>query len=446
MSARTFLAMMSLIWLAPLMATAWAEEKHALREKIEVGDVCRFEMGMELQGDIQLKSSDKIVTLKLQASAKHQFPERVLGVDGEGLPARVVRYYDEATANINVSGSATTRKLRDDRRFMVAQRLSDAMVTYSPAGTLTREELELTGEHLDVTALPGLLPKDKVAVGERWDIPVPAVQQLTGLDGIVNHEVRGKLESIKDEKARISVAGQVSGIADGAEVKTRIEAVCFFDMKVQRLTQVEWKQTEERMTGPASPAVKSQSTTTVKRSFIPEAQLLGDAVVKNLPATPDPGLLLLEYRDAKGRYQFLFERSWRLVAENEHFVVFRLLDRGELVAQLNGTPKSKARPGQHLAPEELRKQVAEAAGFRQEKVLQSGEIPDRDGRWVFRHSVLGQAGDIKLQQIHYAIAGPEGDQVVLAITTEVAQVEKLGARDLAIVGTVSFPDSKGKPK
>jgi hypothetical protein len=42
-------------------------------------------------------------------------------------------------------------------------------------------------------------------------------------------------------------------------------------------------------------------------------------------------------------------------------------------------------------------------------------------------------------QTSYLIAGPGGEQLVLAFTMTPAQAEKLGARDLALVSGIEFP-------
>jgi hypothetical protein len=62
---------------------------------------------------------------------------------------------------------------------------------------------------------------------------------------------------------------------------------------------------------------------------------------------------------------------------------------------------------------------------------------------------MGQLDGIKVLQNFYLVAGPNGDQVVLAFTLTPSQAEKLGARDLSMAGSIDFPTQRrdgGKPK
>jgi len=419
---------------------AQATEKIELVEKAKVGDQCRVELALQVTGRIRIMNGDKTIDLKLAASAEHRFPERVLSADAEGRPTRVARHYDEAKALISVQGENSRRTLRPDRRFQVTQQVNGETVTYSPVGPLTREELELTGEHLDLLALPGLLPAGPVAAGASWPVPNPVAQSLAGYDGLVSQELRCKLQKADAEQAHVVFAGALNGIARGAEIKTTVEGHYVFDRKLAKIVSLEWTQKDERGQGPVSPASSTESTTRVKRTFDggPSDALL-DGVIATVADEPGPGQLLLGYRDSKGRCEFHHDRNWHVISQNERQAVLRLLERGALVGQLNVTPWSKAKPGEHLTPEELRKHIDDSPGFTVDQVLQSGQAPAEDGLWVYRLSVIGSADDVRLLQNYYAIADKQGNQAVLTFTTEVPLAEKFAEKDLSIVGTVNFP-------
>jgi hypothetical protein len=175
------------------------------------------------------------------------------------------------------------------------------------------------------------------------------------------------------------------------------------------------------------------------RTFGVKSEQLTDAIAKAMPAEPSPGHLLLQFREPKGRHEFFYERGWQTVSQNDQYTVLRLLERGELVAQVNVVPQTRARPGQHTSPEDFQKQVHDIPDFKLDQVLQTGEVPAEQGFWVYRVSVAGQSNDLNVLQNHFLVAGPKGDQVMLTFTTEVGLAERLGGRDLSIVGTVAFP-------
>jgi hypothetical protein len=416
------------------------QDKVLLKEDHQPGDAWRIKLAMELTGQLQMKSGEKLIFLELRATAKHRFHERLIGVDKDTLPERVARFYDEAQADVSVHASKETRTLRAERRLQVAQRSKDGTVAYALAGPLTREEYGLTGDHFDLLAVSALLPGKDVLVGESWDVSVPTAQALAGLGGLVSHNLVCKLEQVKDSLACVSVWGNVDGITYGAEMKSTIEGYLWFDVHAKRWTGLRWKQKDERGQGPVLPGAKTETNTTVVRTFGANSDQLSDAVAAAVPTEPSPAHLLLVHRDSRGRHEFLHERDWHVIAQNEQCTVLRLLEKGELIAQLNVTPHTQSRPGEHISAEEFQRRVHDLPDFKVGQVLQAGEVPAEPGYWVYRLSVAGQSKELDVIQNHYVVVGPKGGQVFLTFTTELSLVERLGAKDLSIVGTVSFPE------
>src|SRR5206468_13019775 len=106
--------------------------------------------------------------------------------------------------------------LRPERKLIVAQWHKDQFLCYCPAGSLTREELELVGEQFDTLSVTGLLPEKPVTVGATWKVPNAAAQGLCGFDGLVSQDLTCKLEEVQDNLARISIKGSANGISTGA--------------------------------------------------------------------------------------------------------------------------------------------------------------------------------------------------------------------------------------
>jgi hypothetical protein len=421
---------------------AQAADKYLLKEKWEAGEQCQTTLSLQFNGEMQMRSDEKVLTLALGAQAEHRFPERVLSVDESCHPSRVARFYEQANATITVQGARSPRTLRPERRLQVAQRIKEQTVLYSPNGPLMRQELELTGDHLDVLMAPALLPEKEIAIGDTWEVGIPAVQALVGLDGIISHDVNGKLESVQGDVAQLSFAGDVEGISNGAEMKATVKASCSFHVKSQHITTLQWKQKEERQHGPISQHIKAESSTTMKRTFGAKSSELSDSVVNRLSAEPSATDLLLLYRDAKDRFEFLHERGWHLVGQTEQFTVMRLMERGELIGQVNIVPWPKDKPGQHISPEELQKLIELSANFTLDQVLQGGAAPAQKGNWAYRISAAGKSNETPMIQSFCAIAGPKGDQLLLIFATEASQAERLGDRDRAILATVTFPPGK----
>ncbi|MCS7046925.1 MAG: hypothetical protein NZO58_11260, partial [Gemmataceae bacterium] len=238
----------------------------------------RVKLKLDVKGKIIVQRQGKTEAINHQASAEHRYTERVLAAR-YGMAERAARWYEAAQATI----AGQPRSLRPDRALMVAHRLKDRVMVYSPRGPLFPEEMELT-EHIDTLALPGLLPNKEVKVGETWIVPTHVVQALCGLDsleGQFKQEVVGELKSVVGNVATISLHGVVKGRQLGAPVAIHVTGATrlTFDIKQQRLTAVAWRQSDERAPGPANPHLALDVAIDVERSPGAAPPELGDAVL-----------------------------------------------------------------------------------------------------------------------------------------------------------------------
>jgi hypothetical protein len=414
-------------------------QTYSLVETPKAGDCFRIHQDMTLSGEIRVLREGKPIPLKLTATAVHEFPERILRVGAHGLPQKSARIYETAKATITVAGDRSERTLRPERQLQVAQRDKDQGLLYCPAGPLTREELELTGEHFDTLDITGLLPGRAVSVGDTWKLSNAVVQALCNFEGLTAQDLTCKLESVKDGLATVSVAGSASGIDSGALSKQTITATCRFDLARHQVTALEWKQKDERDQGPVSPASTVEATTRLTRTAIEQPRCLDDVALISVPEdAPSASLLQLSYRDPKGRFALLYERQWQIVSETDAHVVLRLMDRGDFVAQATLTPWTPAEPGKHTDPEAFAAAMAQTPGWDQDSILKKEELKLEDGLWGYSISAVGQMDGLKVVQNFALVTSPSGAQVVLAFVMTEAQASKLGTRDLTMIRGISF--------
>jgi hypothetical protein len=418
-------------------------QTYPLAEPVQAGDCFKFHLEMTLTGELKVNRDGKAVPLKLTATAGHDFAERVLDVGKAGLAEKAARVYDKAQAAIGVGDDRSERALRKERRLVVAQRHTDQYVVYSPSGPFTREELELTGEHLDTLFLTGLLPGKPVAVGETWKVSNAVAQALCGFEGLTEQSLACKLEEVKDNAARVSVSGAATGIELGAMIKLEVHATYRFDLTGKHLTELEWRQKDDRDQGPASPATSVETTTKLTRSAIDEPEDLGDVKLVSVPAGYDvpPPLLQLEYTEPRGRFELAHGRDWQVVGRTEEHVVMRLMEQGDFVAQVTITPWTADANKKHMAPDDFKEAMARTPGWEMEQELQSGEVPlpGDDHRWIYRVSALGKMDGLAVMQNFYLVAGPDGKQVVLLFTLTQKKAQKLADRDLTMACSLDFP-------
>lgn len=422
--------------------TLWADA-YPLVEEVKAGDCSRCKLEMTLTGELRFFKDGQFVPVKLSAKAGHQFPERVLTVGKTGLATRAARVYESATVEITVGGNRSERTLRKERSLVVAQRSEDGSLAFSPSGTLTREEVEVL-DHFQLLELPGLLAGKAVAVGDSWKPNNGVVQGLCHFEGLTEQDLTCKLESVQNNLAVIKVTGTAQGIELGALVKVQVDAVCRFDLDRKRLVGVDWKQKDERDQGPASPASTVETTWKLERTPIEQPDSLSDVALVSVPEGEIPPVMLaIDFRDAQGRYTLPMPREWQLVSQTEEHAIFRLMDRGDFVAQVTITPWKPANKGEHLSPEEFKAAMARTPGWEPEKEVESGEVKTMTAaNYIYRASYLGLMDGTEVVQNFYLVAGPDGEQVVLLFTMTPKKGQKLGERDMSLAASVEFPSNR----
>ena len=429
------------------VAGAARAQTYPLKEEPLEGTYAQIKLGLELTSELKLRQEGKPLAVKEAATATHEYAERVLKAAADGTAEKVARFYRTAKIAITVGADKSERGLRDDRRLMVCDRQKDSLLTYAVKGPLTREELQLT-EHLDTLALTGLLPMREVAVGETWKLANTVVQALCRFDGLTAQEMACKLDQVKDDVATVSVDGVAGGIDLGAAVKLKVSGSYRFDLKARRIVSLEWKQSEEREQGPVSPAATVEVTITLARTPVETDSEVNDTALVPMPRGESPEeierlkqLQQLSYAEPQGRYTLLHTREWHLVGGTERHQVFRLMDKGEFVAQATLSPWRKMEPGQHLTGDEFQELIAETPGWVADKVLKTEEVQAAagSGHWIYQVTAEGAMEGVKALQHFYLVAGPQGDQVLVTFTMTPAQAQRLGTRDMDLLRGIAFP-------
>jgi hypothetical protein len=434
-----------LVGAAMVLATASAgrAQTYTLADTVQTGDCFRIQLDMKLKGEMRIQRDAKVIPLPEEATAAHDFVERVLQVNKAGEVEKTARIYETAKAVITVDQTRSERALRTDRNLLVVHHSKDQVAVYCPAAALSRPELDLTGGHFDTLAVTGVLPGKAVAMGETWKLPSPVAQAVCGFEGLTEHTLTGKLTEVKDDVATFTITGTANGIDTGAQVKLTIDAKGIFDLKSKRLIAMEWQQKDERDAGPTSPAAVLQAKTVMRRKLIEQPATLSDVALVSVPTEEKPSatLMQLEVVDPKGRFVLNHGREWNLVSLTEDHAILRLMERGDFIAQVTVTPWKAAPMGKHLAIEDFKEAMNATPGWEADKDLQESEVP-LDGKWAYRWSALGQLDGVAVMQNYYLVAFPGGEQVVLVFTLSPKQAEKLGARDLAVVAGLELPAMK----
>jgi hypothetical protein len=411
-----------------------------LAEAPAAGECFRCSVELELAGKMFITQEGNKETVGLQAKARHIFSERTLAT-ADGLPSRSARHYDEAVASAVVDIEKVGRSLPDDRRLVVAIRTSEGPFCFSPAGALTRDELDLVTEHFNPQCLAGLLPGKAVNVGDAWAISPAAAQAACVFDGLIKTNLGGKLTASADGKATFTIEGTAEGIEHGAKVTLTITATGTFDIAAKRITALTWKQKDDREQGPVAPASQVEAAVTLKREALAEVpKELNDTALANVPKGEVPAAMtLLRHAEPKGQYTLTYPRDWHVTGQTDQHLILRLLDKGEFIAQATVLSWKKAEPGKHTSPDDFKKAVNATPGWTASRVLEDTETTSADGRWLYRIVAEGKMDDLPVVQSFSLIAGPQGDQAALTVAMKPEKAKAVGTRDRELVNALTFP-------
>ena len=289
-----------------------------------------------------------------------------------------------------------------------------------------------------------MLPGKAVNVGDTWAVTQAAAQAACQFDGLVKNALTGKLTAAADGTATFTVEGTAEGIEHGAKVTLTVTATGTFDLAAKRVVGLTWKQKDDREQGPVAPASQVDATVVLKRQPLVEApKELSDTALATVPKGEVPAAMtLLRHTDPKGRYALVYPRDWHVTGQTDQHLIFRLLDKGEFIAQATVVAWKKEAPGKHTPADEFKKAVSAAPGWTATRVLEDAETTAPDGRWLYRVVAEGKMDELPVVQSFHLLAGAQGDQAAVTFAMKPEKAKAVGTRDRELVQAIAFPAAK----
>jgi hypothetical protein len=416
-------------------------QTHALSEAKLQDAYQRVQVSMALSGKLKFDQGGMESSVDETATATHEFIERILETDAQGAVTRTARLYSQADVAVTLDKNKIQRTLRPSRRLLVTQRGAVGLLTFCPTSRLTREELD-AADHFDTQPLGGLLPTETVAIGRSWTPPSAVVQALCHYQGLTENKITCQLTAVQNNRATVTVAGSAAGIDLGAMVSSNIQATAYFDLAAHRVVEMQWTQKDERAAGPISPASTLEVKIRVVVTPTGAANELSDVALVPVPkAVPGREITDLEVKDPAGRYDLRHTRDWYFVGSTAEHAVYRLMDRGEFVAQVTIAPWKKSDVGKHATPDEIKSIVANTPGWQQETLIKADVVKLPSTQWAYLVAGEGDLDGVRAVQYFYFIASPSGEQAIITFTATPGQSQKLGSRDLEFVHGFLLPGS-----
>ncbi len=236
---------------------------------------------------------------------------------------KAVRWVTQAAAAINGEVRPTASVLRPGLSLLVAERTAaeGAVVVVSPAGPMTRSELELVQGLGDPLTLADFLPREPVTKGSSWNLPESAVVALTGYDALKSNTMEATLEQLDEAVAQVRLKGEVQGSALGGAGTITCEGFLNFDRKARLVDRLGVNRVESRQSGPVEAGLDVKSTLTVLRRPARPIPELDDAAVANLTLDTSPQRQLLQLISPDGKYNLLHDRQWHTYWDDPKLIV-----------------------------------------------------------------------------------------------------------------------------
>jgi hypothetical protein len=422
-------------------AKSFAGDAVLLRESVVAGSATRVIVEMRAQGLYRpnaLPDQDPPKPLDLKVETRFDFVQRVVRVDQRQV-TRVVRRVHQAAAAINGQIRPSASSLRPEAAILVAARRDDGVFAFSPAGPLTRQELELVQAPGDPLGLSGLLPAKPVGVGDTWLVSASTARALSDYDALASNTFRGKLESLDRDTALVRLTGEIRGAARGGEGKIRCDGIYRFDRKAERIADLTLHREEVREPGPVEAGLDLKGTLTMEQRPAEVPAELIDTAIAGLTVDDENARALLKLSPPGGKYSLLHDRDWHLFWDDARVAVLKRLDHGEVVAQCNLAVGPNAGKGRHQDPAQFRQDIRQALGKRFGRIVGEGEVEGATaGGYRYKVAVEGKEGDVGILWYYYLVASPEGNQLLVTFTLGEAQAKSFGNQDLQVIGSLEW--------
>ena len=428
----------------PSAAVGKQRESVALKSSRAAGAIDHVVVLLEVGGDVKASEDGKVESDKMSVVCTLDYDERTLEVPADSEPYfRSIRHYNKAEAVIKVGESGFKPTLRDERRLVVAEIADGSQTTLlSPAGPLTRDELDLIDILGNSLLMDRLLPEKAVAVADTWKQSDKLIAALLGLDAVGESTVVGKLTEVTDAVARMELAGEVQGAIGGVSTEIALKAKYRFDRRTNRIDWIGLLVKEKRSIGHVLQGVELVARLQMQIGPKDDSAKLGDSVVEKMSVEPNDEQRQLEYESPEAGWRLTHDRDWFVYSAERDHVILRLIERGELLAQCNISPLADFPVGKPETLAAFQEEIKQALGKKFGEFVEAGQwMNDREYR-VLRVVVRGMVEDLPIQWFYYLIANKEGRQVALAFTVEAKLLERLGKADRALIDAVRFIERK----
>jgi hypothetical protein len=414
-------------------------DTYKLGSLAEEGSCRRVQVALEVRGELRLNADGKqVVSLPLEVEGRLIYDERILVATAEPWERQAVRDYKEALAKIKAGKGVVNRSLAPDRGLIMALAKDTESLLFCPREPLCREDLDLIDVQGNSLLVDTLLPADAVATGDTWKPDERWLARLFGWDMVTQSDVTARLASVTDRVALIDFSGRMDGSSGGVATEIELNGKANFHLDQRLMTWFAVSLREKRAIGHAEPGfeVTARLRMAMQPSATPPALADGQLAIPR--RTDRASVDLLSFQSDHADFRLIHDRRWRSMIDRHDLSVFRLVDRGDLIAQCNISELPEFEPGRHLSLDEFRADVQQKLEQQFGQIVEASQTEGEGGNRILRIVVSGMASEIPIQWVYYHISNDQGRRAALAFTFESKLVERFAEADRTLVETFQF--------
>lgn len=470
LTRRQLLAGIGSIFAATLVreaAGAAEVERYSLSAAPDSPRVRQVVVQLKAEGELKLNAAGQKISRKpIQVTGEFSYEERLPDVIADrpdstgsaaggrqkgGAPAAsdsktpiakslrpVLRHYEKARADIELGTKKFATTLAEQRRLIAVQRVDEHLVTWAPAGPLTRDDLELIDVPGSSTILEDWLPGAELAIGDQWEVSPEHLARSLNLDAVSESKVKGLLKKVEAQVAIVQFEGTLSGAVGGVATEIELAGKLNFDLSRGFVTWLALGLKENRSIGHAEPGFETTTQVRVQVKPQRDAAQLQESAVAGLPLEYQPQNALLNFESTAGRYRMLLDRRWRSMVDRPDLTILRFVDQGDLIAQANLTRLPALAPGKQLSLEALQDDIKQSLSKSFRQFVEASQATTDDGLRVLRVVAVGEVSELAVQWNYYHVSDQAGQRLALVFTLESNLVERFAESDRPIVTSIQF--------
>ena len=429
---------MSLVCAVSLIVSCFdllAAETFFLAPNRQIGDVATIEVVMQVGGELHLPNPADAASLRkvpMSVAAKLVYDERLIALRKvDKGTSRAVRHYHSAKALVEIEKGEQKPTLESKFARIAIDTTEDETTLVSPNRALTRESLDLIDVAANTLVLDELLPAEPVVLGGVWKHSDHLLAALLRLDAVSLGDAQSMLSEVNKQQnaATISLAGTVHGAVGGVATEIELKARYTFDLKLRRITSIALLVKEKRSVGHVGPGLDVVAKQIVKIKPIDASEQLTDNAVATAQRALDEAVKLLAFESPHNRFRLQHDRRWFVTTDEKKLTIFRLVDRGELVAQCKVAALDPVPAGQTFALADFQRDIEKTLDKKFGQFVSAKEETDSAGRRVYRVVATGNVAELPILWLYYVFTTREGRRLSVAFTMEQGLVDRFGRAD-----------------